>query len=632
MNDQGKQDALKSVEGLYPGGGTNIWAGLKSGLDILHQSKNQSAGTTLHKNSALLLLTDGIPSENPPNGHIAALKDYCESIGGKYPGIISTFGFGYNSDSILLKTLAYEGGGMYSFIPDSGFVGTAFINSLANIFTTFTIDARLTIEPTDDNCRIVSKSFIGCRYPRGEESWGNWVIIGSMQIEQQIDIIFKVIHPKNKVDNFITARLEFASLSNNLTGTTSNTGNNNSSKNIYELQGPNLSNSTSPRLSSLYYHEISSQVFRLQAVELFDKILEIMQNFDKPTTLNRVNEFIDVMNKWLEEHENDNLEEIYEQWVTKGKAERNHEPLVRIKALRKDLSGQVTEAISKNDWYMKWGRHYIPSLQRAHTLQQSNNFKDPGIQFYGGALFRQVQNDASDTFDRIPMPVMRLPNERSNNQHATGTVGTSFNMAALNNANAGCFHGDGLTRLADGHKKKVKDLKKGDVLQCGKTEFGRVLCIVETKCNDKEPIEVIKFNSGLIITPWHPIQNIMGKWEFPNELQDGEQIEIKCSSLFSLVMERLEPWKDPTLGITNEETLQEYFNLGISVEDMLRHTLIKPSNELLKDPSFKGIIGIASDEMMKDSDCGITIDEVLKDPFLATAYYGKSFTLLYNEP
>ena len=154
MNDQGKQDALKSVEGLYPGGGTNIWAGLKSGLDILHQSKNQSAGTTLHKNSALLLLTDGIPSENPPNGHIAALKDYCESIGGKYPGIISTFGFGYNSDSILLKTLAYEGGGMYSFIPDSGFVGTAFINSLANIFTTFTIDARLTIEPTDDNCRI----------------------------------------------------------------------------------------------------------------------------------------------------------------------------------------------------------------------------------------------------------------------------------------------------------------------------------------------------------------------------------------------------------------------------------------------------------------------------------------------
>ena len=32
---------------------------------------------------------------------------------------------------------------------------------------------------------------------------------------------------------------------------------------------------------------------------------------------------------------------------------------------------------------MKWGKHYLQSLQRAHELQQCNNFKDPGVQFYG---------------------------------------------------------------------------------------------------------------------------------------------------------------------------------------------------------------------------------------------------------
>ena len=31
----------------------------------------------------------------------------------------------------------------------------------------------------------------------------------------------------------------------------------------------------------------------------------------------------------------------------------------------------VTEAISRTDWFARWGRHYLPSLQRAHELQQS---------------------------------------------------------------------------------------------------------------------------------------------------------------------------------------------------------------------------------------------------------------------
>lgn len=54
----------------------------------------------------------------------------------------------------------------------------------------------------------------------------------------------------------------------------------------------------------------------------------------------------------------------------------------RAKALLQDISGQVKEAIQKTpeNYFQKWGRHYLPSLARAHLLQQCNNFKDPGIQ------------------------------------------------------------------------------------------------------------------------------------------------------------------------------------------------------------------------------------------------------------
>ena len=50
------------------------------------------------------------------------------------------------------------------------------------------------------------------------------------------------------------------------------------------------------------------------------------------------------------------------------------------KGLLADMEGQVMEAISRGDYYQKWGKHYLPSLARAHQLQQCSNFKDPGVQ------------------------------------------------------------------------------------------------------------------------------------------------------------------------------------------------------------------------------------------------------------
>ena len=75
-----------------------------------------------------------------------------------------------------------------------------------------------------------------------------------------------------------------------------------------------------------------------------------------------------------------------------------------LDAMLADVEGQITEAISREDWYTKWGGHYLPSLARAHQLQQCNNFKDPGIQQYGGELFKQLRDHADDLFCKLPPP------------------------------------------------------------------------------------------------------------------------------------------------------------------------------------------------------------------------------------
>ncbi|CAE7878020.1 unnamed protein product [Symbiodinium microadriaticum] len=76
----------------------------------------------------------------------------------------------------------------------------------------------------------------------------------------------------------------------------------------------------------------------------------------------------------------------------------------RLAGIVDDVSGQVAEAVSRQDWYESWGKHYLRSLSRAHLAQLCNNFKDPGVQPYGGDLFREVRDAADDIFLTIPAP------------------------------------------------------------------------------------------------------------------------------------------------------------------------------------------------------------------------------------
>merc|ERR1712203_880846 len=75
-----------------------------------------------------------------------------------------------------------------------------------------------------------------------------------------------------------------------------------------------------------------------------------------------------------------------------------------MQALKEDLTGQVTEAISREEFYCKWGVHFLPSLMSAHLSQTCNNFKDPGVQFYGSDLFNDLRDQADEIFLRLPPP------------------------------------------------------------------------------------------------------------------------------------------------------------------------------------------------------------------------------------
>lgn len=139
MDGDGRLSALAALERLDDSGQTNLWDGLKTGLDVLAEGQRTSGS-----NVALFLLTDGCPNIEPPRGHLPALAAYKTKM--NFTCSINTFGFGYNLDSKLLEDLAQMGNsGSYAFIPDGSFVGTIFVNAISNLLTTTATNLQLSI-------------------------------------------------------------------------------------------------------------------------------------------------------------------------------------------------------------------------------------------------------------------------------------------------------------------------------------------------------------------------------------------------------------------------------------------------------------------------------------------------------
>jgi hypothetical protein len=252
----------------------------------------------------------------------------------------------------------------------------------------------------------------------------------------------------------------------------------------------------------------------------------------------------------------------------------------QLAAMLEDVKGQAAEACQRAAW-QRWGRHYLPSLGRAHQLQQCNNFKDPGVQGYGGDVFREVRDLADAAFMRLPAPKPScLP-------AAQQTRAAPVDMRMYYNASGGCIAGGcraqlfqptgDLQRLKDDFAqaglgvdslpptegvavwKRVDDLRAGDVIDDGAGGPAVVQCVVKTLCEDRSA-RLVAFDGGLRITAWHPVMaaGVQGRWSFPADLaahradgggvldrpagicSGGARLEdaAECAAVYSFVLAR----------------------------------------------------------------------------------------------
>jgi hypothetical protein len=406
------------VSNLRTKGATNMWAGLNLALQQISEDNNSL------KN--IMFLTDGIPTTHmlPPRGLINTLErkiDQIKEINLVSPNIY-TYGFGQNLDTDVLVNIAKIGNGNFSYIPDSGFVGTIFMHSLAYIKTQIANNLYIDLSYLSGNIKNKIE-FIGYKLENDK------IKLSSMHYGLNKKLVFKINENDLNLinDNIICISLIYNTITN---------------ENRICQKGFDK-NITINYDNNLLFRELT----RLELINLLDN-----NDYDKIKT--------DINNFKMKYCNIDN-------------------------DIMQDFNSQIILAIN-NNYYSKWGKNYIKSFISAHYNERCNNFKDTSVQNYGGKLFNKIKDEIDDIFTNLPAPTpsnsyndQYVDNTKSYNRQQT--FAQSFN-----NCNNGCFHESANVLTDNNKTKKIKDISKGDYVIGKNNCKSKVVCVVKYKCNNNK--------------------------------------------------------------------------------------------------------------------------------------------------
>ncbi|KAI1810330.1 U-box domain-containing protein [Poronia punctata] len=491
MSDTAKREADIRISNMYPDGPTHLWAGVKEGI---RQLESEDSGDRVQ---ALMVLTDGQPTQQVAQGYVKKIRNRKDPK----PLTINTFGFGYGIQSDLLKSIAEAGNGNYAFIPDAGMIGTVFVHAVAHLQTTYAIDCSLSISaPPGMKLKTTSgKSLDG--EERAEMLKLN---LGNLQYGQSRDIYLECTGKGAGNEN--------GTISAILTHTQVGPGAIHVPLETSAQQ--DISSGSHLAKSVIAYHRSRSQI-----CQLLSSFLELDDN--SQYRVESTKGLVYLRKK---------LDTLIRRIPAREHRDRGN------RALLKDLNGQITTALSSEEYFRKWGVDYFLSLWNAHSMQLRNSFKDPGPQMYNkNKFFLRCRDTLDDAFDGLPAPTP--------SRARPGRSVVVPHMSRFNDVNGACFDESSPVRLASGEEVSIGNLSSGTAVR---TPVGprRVRAVLRTAVIGMPMCRV----GRAIATHWHPVRMpekegpTAGTWAFPIDLaKDKRRLDL-TGDVYSVL---LEPSSDP---------------------------------------------------------------------------------------
>ncbi|KAK4099445.1 hypothetical protein N658DRAFT_429985 [Parathielavia hyrcaniae] len=550
MTAENKAETIKIIEDIAACDVTNLWHGIRDGLDLF---KERDDAVSAPRVPALLVLTDGVPNHMcPAQGYVSKLRSM-----GPLPATIHTFGFGYSLRSGLLKSIAEVGGGNYSFIPDAGMIGTVFVHAVANLQSTFANNAKLRLTyPSHLKLEETTGEAVDKQEPVQLEEedvpeplTSLTIHLSNLQYGQSRDISLRYGSPikpgiaetENSPPLFITAVLECQHFTPTVYRATAH-------------KSPLM-----PASPSLDPAEIAYHISRARLIAFLSTLCPLNETLeheplqqippDLPQSLQTLVATLPAT-KFRTSHPGcrslltdlvGNLPTtttttITDQTQTQTRPQSNlSDPST--------WTGQVALALLNESYYHRWGAHYLPSLAGAHARQVCNSFKDAGPLRYGTSspLFAACRDRLDAAFDALPAPRPSLWRRGE---------GDLVSMSRYNNVDNGCFAGCMPVRLLAGGGQggegsemmvRVGRLRKGMVVE---TPRGgrRVVAVLRMPVRRAEMCVVADGGGkgkggGLLVTPWHPVLRRQGgPWVFPKDV--AAQSVRYTGSVYSVLLEK----------------------------------------------------------------------------------------------
>jgi len=457
MDANGINMALQKIDSVRERGSTNIYGAVQEAVRLIESRNDKS------RNPAILFFTDGVPNVSPASGELAFFNKMMKQKKLSFP--IHTFGFGSWAaiNSSLLYDMAKIFNGMFGYIPDATFVGTTFVNAITNILTTAAINVQVHVKMGSSQGE--GKLHVGdLNYNMEREDDVVVVNVGTVRYGQSFDFLIEF---PSKVE-----KLPYYYLTYN--------------------RGDQVFRSNNETMVCVA-PSAQDHLLRFQTIEMLKKVIRLYRS-DLNASAKLVSEHIascDGM-KLLD----DTSMGIIEQ-----------------------LKGQNTKMLLKRKYMDKWGKHQTRQYIRSLNLQIKNNFKDPGVQHFGGRLFEDLADKIDDIFNNMDPPKPSLATKATKVVASPRSFAKAYNnvrndyINGHGNTNCGCFAGDGEVLMGDGSKKLVCDVCPGDLVAT--PEGARQVVLVRRD----EVYHQGCLVKGLWITPKHPMR-VDGKWLCPYMTQE----------------------------------------------------------------------------------------------------------------
>jgi hypothetical protein len=177
----------------------------------------------------------------------------------------------------------------------------------------------------------------------------------------------------------------------------------------------------------------------------------------------------------------------------------------------KDVKSQHAPALTNPVYFKKWGAHYLRSTLATHKSSRCNNFKDSGVQVYGGKMMQSIRDKIDDIFMTLPPPVREVNNYLQGYRRNV-LSNPSPNLRAYNNRGGGCFHPETLLAIPGG------TIKACDI-RCGQVVFtmgGKKATVKTTVIFTGGEYEMFNVE-GFKLTSTHPVIS-KGTWCHPHKV------------------------------------------------------------------------------------------------------------------